>query len=177
MSDSEERDSRSGPSTPAGCRSAATSSRSGTRRAPRSGQPSTISGPNVRGPGGVGLQQRYAAAWQYVARRFVNDAWVIGYDLFNEPWPAHSSDAQLGNFYKMVIERDPFRRSRPHDLLRAVCPFRLRHATTLPPWSDPDLGMSFHDYCLQGASAASGCNADRSIVSWRKCPGEVSGHG
>jgi endoglycosylceramidase len=113
---------------------------------------------DVRGPGGVGLQQRYAAAWQYVARRFVNDAWVIGYDVFNEPWPAHSSDAQLGNFYKMVISA-----IRSVDRVHMIfyepyVLFDFGTPTTLPPLSDPDLGMSFHDYCLQGAAGASGCN-------------------
>ena len=39
------------------------------------------------GPGGVGLQDRYAAAWRHVAERFRDDPNVLGYDLLNEPWP------------------------------------------------------------------------------------------
>ena len=39
------------------------------------------------GPGGVGLQERYTAAWAHVASRFASNAHVLGYDLFNEPWP------------------------------------------------------------------------------------------
>ena len=39
------------------------------------------------GPGGLGLQQRYAAAWRHVAGRFKNNPHVLGYELFNEPWP------------------------------------------------------------------------------------------
>ncbi|HOX37226.1 MAG TPA: cellulase family glycosylhydrolase [Candidatus Brocadiia bacterium] len=40
---------------------------------------------NKPGPGGVGLQDRYAAMWQHVARRFRDDTNIVGYDLMNEP--------------------------------------------------------------------------------------------
>src|SRR3954452_11635403 len=42
---------------------------------------------NDRGPGGVGLQDRYATAWRHVAARFRGERVLLGYDLFNEPWP------------------------------------------------------------------------------------------
>jgi len=42
---------------------------------------------NSQGPGQVGLQDRYAAAWGRVAKRFASNRWVMGYDLFNEPFP------------------------------------------------------------------------------------------
>src|SRR2546421_525191 len=42
---------------------------------------------NAAGPGGVGIGDRYAAAWQHVASRFANEGGVLGYDLLNEPWP------------------------------------------------------------------------------------------
>src|SRR5206468_2013299 len=42
---------------------------------------------NDPGPGGVGLQDRYAAAWRHVAERFAGNRYVLGYDLLNEPWP------------------------------------------------------------------------------------------
>lgn len=38
------------------------------------------------GPGGVGLQERYAAAWAHVAAHFADEPTVIGYDLMNEPF-------------------------------------------------------------------------------------------
>ncbi len=40
---------------------------------------------NKPGPDGVGIQDRFALAWQHVAKRYANDSTVIGYDLFNEP--------------------------------------------------------------------------------------------
>ncbi len=120
---------------------------------------------NRPGPGGIGLQQRYSAAWQYVARRFANDAWVIGYDLFNEPWPAHSSDSELGAFYKSVIEA-----IRSVDRVHLIfyepyVLFDFGTPTSLPALGDSDLGMSFHDYCLQSASAhAAACGAGEEHV-------------
>jgi endoglycosylceramidase len=40
---------------------------------------------NKPGPGGVGIQDRFIAMWQHVAKRFRDDTNVIGYDLMNEP--------------------------------------------------------------------------------------------
>ena len=42
---------------------------------------------NKPGPGGVGLQDRYAAAWAHVATRLAKVPGVMGYELMNEPWP------------------------------------------------------------------------------------------
>jgi endoglycosylceramidase len=111
------------------------------------------------GPGGVGLEQRYAAAWKFVAGRFAHDPWVIGYDLFNEPWPAHSSDAQLGAFYQTVIDAI---RSVDREHLIFYEPYVLfdfGQPTTLGSFSDSDLGMSFHDYCSKTA-ADGACSGD-----------------
>lgn len=37
-------------------------------------------------PSGVGVQDRFALAWQHVARRYANEPAVAGYDLLNEPF-------------------------------------------------------------------------------------------
>ena len=42
---------------------------------------------NKPGPDGVGIQDRFALAWQHVAQRYAGDSTVIGYDLLNEPYP------------------------------------------------------------------------------------------
>jgi endoglycosylceramidase len=41
---------------------------------------------NRPGPGGVGLQDRYARAWRRLAEHFAGNPTVIGYDLMNEPF-------------------------------------------------------------------------------------------
>jgi endoglycosylceramidase len=114
---------------------------------------------NAAGPGGVGLQTRYAAAWARVARFFHGTPNVLGLDLFNEPWPGTgwqlcanplgcpTIDAKLGAFTQRAIDaiRRVDRRTavfyEPHVL------FNNGVQTGL----DPDgrrLGFSFHDYCL-----------------------------
>ncbi|NIA12713.1 MAG: cellulase family glycosylhydrolase [Nitrospiraceae bacterium] len=40
---------------------------------------------NTPGPGGPGIQDRFAQAWKHVAARYANEPIVLGYDLFNEP--------------------------------------------------------------------------------------------
>lgn len=42
---------------------------------------------NSPGPGGIGLQDRFAAMWGHVAQRFAGTPGVLGYDVLNEPWP------------------------------------------------------------------------------------------
>ena len=79
---------------------------------------------NVDGPGGIGLQDRYAAAWRHVAGRFRDEPYMMGYDLLNEPWPGSPWATCANNvgcpvfdtevlqpFNERVIERDP--RGRP----------------------------------------------------------------
>ena len=106
------------------------------------------------GPGGVGLQERYAAAWRQVASRFAGDPWVLGYDLFNEPWPAQGTDPELGSFYSKVITAI---RSVDRTHLIFYEPFVLfdfGQPTSLPRFDAAGLGMSFHDYCDADTSTA-----------------------
>lgn len=117
------------------------------------------------GPGGVGLQQRYAAAWQYVAKVFADDSWVLGYDLFNEPWPAHSSDVQLGAFYSQVIAAVRVVDSRHLIFYEPNVLFDFGSPTQLPLFADSNLGMSFHDYCLSDPSTdAAACSRSEQLV-------------
>lgn len=44
---------------------------------------------NAKGPGEVGLQDRYAAMWKHVAQVVGQEPGVMGYDIINEPWPGH----------------------------------------------------------------------------------------
>lgn len=120
---------------------------------------------NAAGPGGVGLQDRYAAAWKRVAREFRRDDAVLGYDVMNEPWPgtdfASCANAagcpgfdrdELGPMSARAIAAIRSVESRhivfhePHVL------FNFGVASNLPDLGE-NLGFSFHDYCLTGLIA------------------------
>lgn len=115
------------------------------------------------GPGGVGLQERYAAAWGHVAGRFAGNNHVLGYDLFNEPWPGTNFagclapsgcpafDAQLGAFQQKSITAIRSADKRHIVWYEPDVLFNQGGTPTqLPKFHDARLGMSFHDYCLGG---------------------------
>lgn len=122
---------------------------------------------NDPGPGGVGLQDRYAAAWAHVAARFEHTPKVLGFDLFNEPWPGDgwqtcanpagcpAFDAELQAFTEKQIAaiRDVDRRTpvfyEPNVL------FNSGARTSVEP-AGRNLAFSFHDYCLTAESGTEG---------------------
>jgi endoglycosylceramidase len=115
---------------------------------------------NDPGPGGVGLQDRYASAWRHVAARFRDEPAVFGYDIFNEPFPGSAVirclrpggsprfDRRLSDFSRRVLDA-----IRAVDVRKLV--FYEPHVlfdygvdTHHEDLRDPAVGFSFHDYCL-----------------------------
>jgi endoglycosylceramidase len=115
---------------------------------------------NRPGPGGVGLQDRYAAAWRHVASRFRQEPALMGYDLLNEPWPGTvwptcANPNGCPNFDRTVLTAFS---QRVTDRIREVDRRNI-------VWYEPNViynngpqthhgdvdgtaGMSFHVYCL-----------------------------
>ncbi len=131
------------------------------------------------GPGGVGLQDRYAAAWAHVAGRFAGDPHVLGYEVMNEPWPGTmwSSCAQtqgcptfdtgpFAAFYRRAI--GSIRRVDRRSLIwyEPQVLFNYGSNTNLPSLGDPRLGFAFHDYCLQFdfGGGTSSCQTSSDLV-------------
>jgi endoglycosylceramidase len=116
---------------------------------------------NDPGPGGIGLQDRYAAAWGHVARRFRNEPYNMGYDLFNEPWPGTGWQACANNVGCPVFDeqrltpmsRRAYRQIRRSDKRNIVWyePNVIYNNGPQTHHGDigPRAGMSFHIYCLQ----------------------------
>lgn len=114
---------------------------------------------NAPGPGGVGLQDRYAAAWAHVASYFKGTRGVMGFDLFNEPWPGTvwptcvnplgcgAFDRKLEAFSQRSIDAIRAVDARTPVFYEPHVLFNNGVRTTLTPDGD-DLGFSFHDYCL-----------------------------
>lgn len=80
------------------------------------------------GPHGQSLQHWYVVALKAVAKKFSGDPWVLGYDLFNEPWPASGTTAQLTSLLRERNHRSPLCRPRAPHLVRAVRDLRLRYS-------------------------------------------------
>jgi endoglycosylceramidase len=120
---------------------------------------------NKGGPGGVGLEQRYVTALVAVARQFSGDPWVLGYDLFNEPWPADATTAQLTSFYARAIAG--IRTVDSHHLVwyEPWVTFNFGIQTQIGSISDARLGMSFHDYCLSAAAASCAASETTTIAN------------
>jgi endoglycosylceramidase len=123
---------------------------------------------NDQGPGGVGLQDRYAAAWRHVAGRFRDHAAVCGYDIFNEPFPGSAIarslrpggnpdfDQVLSRFTRRVLaairevdgERLVF--YEPNVVFDYALP--THHERT----GDANVGFSFHAYCIAASPGMPG---------------------
>jgi endoglycosylceramidase len=120
---------------------------------------------NDPGPGGVGLQDRYAAAWAHVASRFVSAKHTLGFDLLNEPWPGTPwvtcltlggcpafDTGVMGPFYHRVfdriraVERQKLIWYEPNVL------FNFGADTNIPALGDRAAGLSFHLYCAGPAA-------------------------
>jgi endoglycosylceramidase len=126
---------------------------------------------NSPGPGGVGLQDRYAAAWAHVASRFASARHTLGFDLMNEPWPgtpwttcfvpggcpAFDTDSLLP-FYKRVIAAI---RSADQGKLVWYEPnvlFNFGADSAVTGLGDRSAGFSFHVYCVPGSFTISALN-------------------
>ncbi len=73
---------------------------------------------NTPGPDGVGIQDRFALAWQHVAARYADTPTVAGFDIMNEPFPGSPiRDAAL-SVWRAVP--DVFREASMPDGLRAL---------------------------------------------------------
>jgi endoglycosylceramidase len=125
---------------------------------------------NAPGPGGVGLQDRLAAAWAHVAAYFRNQPSVLGYELLNEPFPGTvwepcalpggcpAFDAKLGSLYRRLATAIRTQDQRTLIWYEPNPLFNFGPATAVPGLGDPHAGFSFHDYCL-GASPQ-GCSTE-----------------
>ena len=121
---------------------------------------------NDPGPGGVGLQDRYAEAWRQVATRFRGQPYNMGYDLLNEPWPGTGWQACANTEGCPEFDREkltPFSQRIYNQIRRAdprgIVWYEPNVIFNNGPKSHhgaigPKTGLSFHVYCLGGGATA-----------------------
>ena len=118
---------------------------------------------------GIGLQDRFAAAWRPVAQRFRNRPYTMGYDILNEPWPGSSAPSCFSTEGCPAFDAGPLSQFslRVFEQIRTVDPdtlvfwepnlvFDFGAKTSHLDTGDANAGLSFHNYCLPGAIGGSG---------------------
>ena len=136
---------------------------------------------NATGPGGVGIADRFAAMLGELGSRFRDERYVIGYDIFNEPWPGSQYatcmnpegcpvfDAQLSAFYARAVAA--LRTADPNHI--AFAEPNLFFDFGADTHVDAGDGFAFHDYCLGAGAGDSlppvpgtgpGCQVEESTV-------------
>ena len=130
---------------------------------------------NSPGPGGVGLQARYAAAWRHVAARLHSSPGLLGYELFNEPFPGTPwascllsagcpvFDAKLTTFNRRADKAIRTADTRTLVFYEPNVLFNFGSATNVGALGDPRAGFAFHDYCI--TSEAQGCSTHAKTMS------------
>jgi endoglycosylceramidase len=133
---------------------------------------------DATGPSGTGLQDWFAGAWGHVAARFRASGSVLGYELFNEPFPGTAweqcinpsgcpaFDAKLTALYHRTATA--IRRADPRTLVwyEPNVMFNNGVATSVGALGDPHAGFAFHDYCLSEPQTGSpqGCDSFDNLV-------------
>jgi endoglycosylceramidase len=125
---------------------------------------------NSPGPGRIGLQDRYAAAWRHVARRFRAFPGVLGYELLNEPSAGSQFvtclgstgcppfDAQLTAFNRRVAGTIRSVDRRTLVFYEPDVGFDFGVSTRLGALRAGPAGFAFHDYCL--SASPTGCPSE-----------------
>lgn len=141
---------------------------------------------DMPGPGGVGLQERYVAAWARVARRFRGNRSVLGYEIMNEPFPGSdytscagpagcpSSDAELTSLERKVDRK--IRRIDPHTLVfqEPYVTFNFGYADHVGPLRDRHAVFAWHDYCLVGTTCSSNRTTMENAAAYVARTGEAT---
>ncbi|MCH8612784.1 cellulase family glycosylhydrolase [Arsenicicoccus dermatophilus] len=112
---------------------------------------------------GVGIATHYAKAWGHTAAHFKDVPGVMGYDLYNEPFPGHGYLECLGaNGCPKADGRLSVVQQKAVDAIRAVDPrttvyyepmqfFNIAKPTHVR-LKGTNLALSFHDYCVNQAT-------------------------
>lgn len=121
---------------------------------------------NAPAADGRGLQDHFAEGWRRVAARFARASHIAGYDVLNEPWPGSAwptcastegcppggfDETKLTAFHNRVIAGIRKADRRHLVYYEPNLQFDVGAKTTHGKVDDPNVGFSFHNYCLGAA--------------------------
>jgi endoglycosylceramidase len=121
---------------------------------------------NAVGPDGHGLLAHFRNGWRRIAAQFVDNPRLLGYDIFNEPWPGSVwptcanpagcppggfDQTKLTEFSKRTIATLRRGDSRHLVFYEPNLQFDVGAATGHGSVDDRNAGFSFHNYCLGAA--------------------------
>lgn len=128
---------------------------------------------NRDGPGGIGLQERYAAMWGHVAAHFAGTPGLMGYDIINEPWPGSAYPLcylAMGDCGPAKAKLDALH-EKASQAITAADPAAIVHYEPYSMWnmglntrparpSADNAALSWHVYCTSNAIAGTytGCD-------------------
>lgn len=127
------------------------------------------------GPGGIGLQDRYAAAWAHVAQRFRGDPSVLGFEIMNEPFPGSNAlacvrpagcpvkDAELTGLERKVDRAIRSVDTRTLVFYEPFATFNFGFQDHIGSLKDPNAVFAWHDYCL--VNEAAGCTTHATTMA------------
>jgi endoglycosylceramidase len=142
---------------------------------------------NANGPNGVGLQTDVADMFGALAQAFSRSPNVLGYDVFNEPWPGitwtscgagpdgcpNLDRSELDQLYAKV---DQAIRQYTQSHIVFVEPFVLFNygnveTTVALPGGDTDSGLSFHQYATTPPTKTHAMDVLRNALEWSSSTG------
>ncbi len=114
-----------------------------------------------------GLWAQYLAAWTAVATRWRDQPYLLGYDLFNEPWPGTQwptcfeldcvlFDATLLKFQQQALAGVRAADTKHFAFFEPQQLFDFGAPSGFPAVNDPALGLSWHAYCSAELFASTG---------------------
>jgi endoglycosylceramidase len=136
------------------------------------------------GPGGVGLQERYVAAWARVARRFKDNTTVLGYEVMNEPFPGGdyttcaepagcpASDGELTSLERKVDRTIRRIDQRTLVMQEPYVTFNFGYPDHVGRLLDRHAVFAWHDYCLVGTTCSSNSTTMQNAAAYVARTGE-----